>query len=95
MLPPTCAALMPHIAHANYTAIRYKSYTTSCPVLLPTDQSDWNLENSTVYVLVRCLLPPAPRAVLELTVAVRLDVQKSAAVAVMAFPAVCLCGQVG
>ena len=66
MLPPARAALMPHIARANYTAVRDKSYITSCPVLPPIDQSGWNLENG-VYVPVRCLVPPAPRAVLELT----------------------------
>jgi len=39
MLPPTGAALiyMPHIARANYTAVRDKSYITSCPVLPPID----------------------------------------------------------
>jgi len=79
MLPPTRAALMPHIARANYTAVRDKSYITSCPVLPPIDQSGWNLENG-VYVLVRCLVPPAPRAVLELTkCGCRLGVQESAA----------------
>jgi len=65
MLPPTRAALVPHIARANYTAVRDKSYITSCPVLPPVDQSGWNLENG-VYVPVRCLVPPATRAVLEL-----------------------------
>jgi len=66
MLPPTPVALMPHIARANYTAVRDKSYITSRAVLPPIDQSGWNLENG-VYVPVRCLVPPAPTAVLELT----------------------------
>ena len=48
MLPPTRAALMPHIARANYTAVRDKSYITSRAVLPPIDQSGWNLENEVV-----------------------------------------------
>ncbi|KAG0715585.1 hypothetical protein GWK47_011611 [Chionoecetes opilio] len=66
MLPPTRAALMPHITHTNYIAMRDRSYVTSCPILPPIDQSGWSLEKG-VYVLVRCLMLSAPRAALELT----------------------------
>lgn len=60
------AALMPHITRANYTAMRDKSYRTSCPVLPSIDQNGWSLEKGE-YVPVTCLTLPAPRAVLELT----------------------------
>ena len=66
MLPPTSAALMPHITWANYTAMRDKSYRTSCPFLPPINQNGWSLEKGE-YIPVRCLTLPAPRAVLELT----------------------------
>ena len=66
MLPPTRAALMPHITRANYIAMRDKSYVTSCPILPPIDQSGWRLEKG-VYVPVRCVTLHAPRAMLELT----------------------------
>ena len=66
MLPPTHAALMPHITRTNYIAMRDKSYVTTCPILPPIDQSGWSEENG-IYLPVRCLTLPAPRAVLELT----------------------------
>ena len=66
MLPPTCAALMPHITCTNYIAMRDKSYVPTCPILPQIDQSAWSEENG-IYLLVRCLTLPAPRAVLELT----------------------------
>lgn len=66
MLPPTRAALMPHITRANYIAMRDKSYPTNCPTLPPIEQNGWNVEKG-VYVPVRCLTLPAPRAVIELT----------------------------
>ena len=66
ILPPTRAALMPHIVRNNYIAMRDKSYVTCNPNLPPIDQSGWNL-NKEVYVPVRCLRLPAPQAVIELT----------------------------
>ena len=66
MLPPTRAALMPHITRASYIAMHDKLYVTTCPILPPIDQSGWSEENG-IYLPVRCLTLPAPRAVLELT----------------------------
>lgn len=68
MLPPTRAALLPHITRANYIAMRDKSYTTNCPTLLPIEDNGWSeKEGSGLYVPIRCIILPAPRAVIELT----------------------------
>jgi hypothetical protein len=66
MLPPTRAALLPHIARANFMAMRDKSYRLTCPNLPSVEQNGWSIEETT-YVPVRCLTLPAPRAVIELT----------------------------
>ena len=66
MLPPTRASLLPHILRVNYIAQRDKSYKTSCPELPPIEDNGWRLEND-VYLPVRCLIPPAPKGVIELT----------------------------
>lgn len=65
MLPPTRAVLLPHILRANYVTMRDKSYQTNCPELPPIEENGWTSENG-MYVPVRCLVLPAPRAVLEL-----------------------------
>lgn len=66
MLPPTRAALLPHITRANYIAMRDKSYVTRSPDLPAIDQNGWQLDKG-VYVPVHSLALPAPRAVIELT----------------------------
>ena len=66
MLPPTRAALLPHINRANYMAMRDKSYITNHPVLPAIEQNGWTVEKE-LLVPVRCLKLPAPRAVIELT----------------------------
>jgi hypothetical protein len=66
MLPPTRAALFPHITRSNYIAMRDKSYCMNCPALPPIEQNGWSVEDG-AYVPVRCLTLPAPRAVIELT----------------------------
>ena len=66
MLPPTRAALLPHIIRSNYIAMRDKSYVTNCPKLPAIEENGWQL-NQGVYMPVRCLTMPAPRAVIELT----------------------------
>ena len=65
MLPPTRAALLPHILRANYIMMRDRSYQTNCPALPPIEENGWTSENG-VILPVRCLALPAPRAVLEL-----------------------------
>ena len=65
MLPPTRAALLPQIIRANYITMRDKSYLDNCPALPPIEENGWKLEKE-VYVPVRCLALPAPRAVVEL-----------------------------
>ena len=64
-LPPTRAAILPHIIRANYVCMRDKSYQESCPTLPPIEDSGWVLEGSN-YLPVKCLELPAPKAVLEL-----------------------------
>ena len=60
VLPPTHAALLPHILHSNYVTMRDKSYKTNCPELLPPiEQNGWSSESGG-YVPVRCLALPAP-----------------------------------
>ena len=66
MLPPTRASLLPHVTRANYIAMRDKSYTSNCPALPPIDQNGWFVKEG-LYIPVRCLNLPAPRAVIELT----------------------------
>ena len=66
ILPPTRAALLPHIIRANYVTMRDKSYLTDCPELPPIEENGWNLLESRCYIPVKCLALPAPKAVLEL-----------------------------
>ena len=66
MLPPTRGALLPHIARANYIAMRDKSYVNKFPDLPDIEQSGWRLEKG-VYMPVQNLSLPAPHAVIELT----------------------------
>ena len=65
MLPPTRAALLPHIARANYIAMRDKSYVSQCPKLPDIEASGWRLDNG-IYLPLLNLALPAPRAVIEL-----------------------------
>ena len=65
-LPPTRAALLPHIMRVNYVCKRDKSYEMSCPTLPPIEESGWVLDGKK-YMPIRCLELPAPKAVLELT----------------------------
>lgn len=65
MLPPTRAALLPHIMRANYMTMRDKSYPENCPTLPSIEENGWKLEKG-VYVPLTCLALPAPRAVVEL-----------------------------
>ena len=46
--------------------MRDKSYSVMHPDLPPLEQSGWSLERG-IYVPVRCLKLPAPKAVIELT----------------------------
>ena len=66
MLPPTRAALLPHIIRANYVTMLDKSYLTDCPDLPPIEENGWNLLESGCYTPVMCLALPAPKAILEL-----------------------------
>ena len=65
-LPPTRAALLPHIVRVNYICMRDKSYTVNCPNLPPIEDNCWKLVNGS-YMPVMCLELPAPKAVMELT----------------------------
>lgn len=66
MLPPTRAALLPHITRVNYISMRDKSYPTASPVLPPIEQNGWTIKKG-AYIAVQSLSLPAPRGVLELT----------------------------
>ena len=56
-LPPTRAAILPHVTRANYIAMRDRSYTFSCPVLPLIEETGWLVEGS-VYKPVKCLEEP-------------------------------------
>ena len=64
-LPPTLPALYLHIIRCNFAATRDKSYTHAHPNLPDMTISGWN-KCGEKFVPVRCLSPPAPKAVLEL-----------------------------
>ena len=67
MLPPTQAALLPHIIRANYVTMQDKSYLTDCPELPSIEENGWNLLESGCYIPVKCFALPAPKVILELT----------------------------
>ena len=64
-LPPTLPAFFLHILRSNFVSMRDKSYTSAHPNLPSLDVSGWE-KNEEKYSPVRCLLPPAPKSVLEL-----------------------------
>ena len=66
LLPPTRASLLPHIIRVNYVSMRDKSYTRICPILPPIEENGWTMEGN-MYIPMRCLNFPAPKAVIELT----------------------------
>jgi len=65
MLPPTRAALLPHILRANFTSMVSKSYTTAMPQLPKIEDCGWESVGQE-YFPMKCLELPAPMAVLEL-----------------------------
>ena len=66
MLPPTRAALLPHIVRVNFICMRDKSYNSKFPSLPPIEENGWIVDEN-AYVPIGCLTDPAPKAVLELT----------------------------
>ena len=64
MLPPTRPTLMPHIMRTNFVEgdINHVSPKANLPTL---ENNGWFLEEE-IYIPLRCLSPPAPRAVLVL-----------------------------
>ena len=66
MLPPTRAAILPHIIRANYVTMWDNSYLTDCPEPPSIEENGWNLLESRCYIPVKCSVLPAPKAVLEL-----------------------------
>ena len=65
-LPPTRAAFLPHITRVNFICMRDKSYNRMIPLLPPIEENGWTIEEG-LYMPVKCLFPPAPKAVIELT----------------------------
>ena len=66
LLPPTKATLFQHIKRANFVAMRDKSYSVSKPHLPSMERNGWQLKAGGGIEPVRCMVPPAPSAVLEL-----------------------------
>ena len=64
-LPPSIAAFYLHLLRTNFTAARYKSYVTAVPNLPEITLSGWKIVDEK-FVPVLCLLPPAPKSILEL-----------------------------
>ena len=65
-LPPTRAALLPHIIRANYVTMRDKSYFTDYPELPSIEENGWHLLASGCYIPVKCLALPVPKPYLNL-----------------------------
>ena len=66
-LPPCRATLSPLIQRTNYVSSVYKSYKQPHPVLPDLTESGWTRDESTNTLSpVYCLIPPAPKAILEL-----------------------------
>ena len=66
-LPPCRATLVPHIQRTNYLSQIHKSYHQTHPELPSLTESGWTKEKyGNVLCPVHCLVPPAPRAILEL-----------------------------
>ena len=67
LLPPTRSTLFPHIQRTNYVCMRDKYYVSSSPILPKLEENGWNINTKdNGYEPVRCVAPPAPKAVLEL-----------------------------
>lgn len=64
-LPPTKGALAQHTKRAHYQAMVWNHDGIAKPDIPQPSQLGWTVENS-IYVPVITLLPPAPKAVLEL-----------------------------
>ena len=65
MLPPTRGTLLPHVMRTNFVSMRDKSYVTPMPTLPKLELNGWSM-NENIYIPVKSLLLPAPKAVLEL-----------------------------
>ena len=69
LLPPTCATLFLQIKGTMFVSMRHKSYDISKPNLLKLEKNGWSLKgyrNGIGFEPVRCVVPPAPKVVLEL-----------------------------
>ena len=67
MLPPTRSTLLPHIQRTSCVCSMNKAYVTTHPPEHPMEEHGWEKkEESSQYTIVRCVQPPAPKAVLEL-----------------------------
>ena len=64
-LPPTKGALIQHIKRAHYQALVWYNDEIANPKLPNAIDYGWKIENN-LYTPVVTLLPPAPKAVLEL-----------------------------
>ena len=64
-LPPTTSTLFLHLLRTNFVAARDNSYVTAHPVLPELTSSGWEKVGER-FLPMRCLLPPAPKAILEL-----------------------------
>ena len=63
VLPPTRAALPPHIIRANYALC---GTNDTSQTVLSIEENEWNLLESGCFIPVKCLALPAPKAVLKL-----------------------------
>ena len=64
-LPPTLSAFFLHIIRTNFVCMRDKSYGVAHPSLPSLIACGWEKVEDK-YIPLRCLLPPAPKSVLEL-----------------------------
>ena len=66
-LPPTRATIIPHIQRSDYMSRMHKAYDQAIPALPPVTESGWTRDVKTKVLMPQhCLLPPAPKSILEL-----------------------------
>ena len=67
LLPPTRATLLPHIQRTNYVCLVGRSYSSTHPDLPALTDCGWRLDEKDGSLKpVLCLLPPAPKSIIEL-----------------------------
>ena len=66
LLPPTRATLLPHIQRTNYLYLVWRSFSSTHPDIPALTDCGWRLDEKVGSLKpVLCLLPPAPKSIIE------------------------------